>query len=117
MTVEAIGIKPENLEDWLADIGPSLGIRVGERKGLARCWAQHPETVHELTGLFLAWKGLIAAFPTDPRGPGAVAAPGPRDWLDLSNSSAPAIARAIAATSTCARAGHHIQGVESAAVA
>ena len=117
MTVEAIGIKPANLEDWLADTGPSLGIRVGERKGLAHCWAEHPETVHELTGLFLAWKALIAAFTTDTRGPGAVATPGPRDWLDLSNSSAPAIVRAIAATATCVRAGHHIHGVGTAAVA
>lgn len=113
MTAAAIGINADILGEWLHEAGPSLGLTVGTRKGLADCWAQHPAAVHELTGLFLAWKALVAAITTDPRGPGAVATPGPRDWLDLSNASAAAVSRVIAATATCSRAGHHVHSVNS----
>jgi len=36
------------------------------------------------------------------------AIPSPRDWLDLTNTSVPAVERAIKATTTCAHAGHYI---------
>ncbi|MDD2858984.1 MAG: hypothetical protein PHU75_09960 [Candidatus Nanopelagicales bacterium] len=112
MTTDAIGVNPEHLQAFLDEHGPSLGLDEGGRSGLAVCWAQHPEAVHDLVGLYLAWSALISAFNL-PVGSGAASsqlgAPGPRDWLDLSNASAPAIARAIASTATCQRAGHHIR--------
>ena len=100
----------EHLVGWLARFGPSLGLTIGS-KGLPACWADHPVARHEVTGLFLAWSALENALdpgaePQDPYA--AIALPGPRDWLDLSNASAPAVARAIAAGATCARAGHHV---------
>ena len=112
MTAAAIGINTELLAGWLEESGPSLGLVVRTRKGLAGCWPEHPDAVHDLTGLFLAWNALVAAFTTDPRGPGAVASATPKDWLDLSNSSAAAVKRVVDSTATCSRAGHHIHGVE-----
>ena len=117
MTAEAIGINVDLLADWLEESGPSLGMVVGTRKGLAACWRKHPDAVHELTGLFLAWRALVAAFTTDPRGPGSVTTPAPRDWLDLSNASAAAVRRVIESTATCSRAKHHVHSVDSAQVA
>jgi hypothetical protein len=114
MTTQALGINPELLQGFLHDSGPSLGLEVGHRDGVAACWAAHPDAVHDIVGLFLAWSGLLATFTTDPRGPGALAAPAPRDWLDLSNASAAAVTRITESTRTCARAGHHIGGEHAA---
>ncbi len=97
-----------HLDAWLADTGPALGLTIGP-KGLPACWAQHPITRHEVTGLFLAWSALAQAFtPAESEPFAAPVVPGPRDFLDLSNASAAAVTRAISASSTCARAGHHV---------
>lgn len=102
----------EHLHAWIIEDGPALGLVIGP-KGLPECWAQHPVTRHEITGLFLAWTALAQAFtpqpPSDDNPYPAQVVPGPRDFLDLSNASAAAVARAIAAAATCARAGDHIQ--------
>lgn len=101
----------EHLRAWLVEEGPALGLTIGP-KGLPECWAQHPVARHEVTGLFLAWSALGQAF--TPESPSvdspypAQVVPGPRDFLDLSNASAAAAARALAAGSTCARSGSHI---------
>ena len=104
-------VNPDQLETWITECGPGLGLGVNPRS-LASCWAQHPTVIHELTGLYLAWTALHDAFePTDPGDDLAhYAIPSPRDWLDLSNASVPAVERVIKATTTCARAGHHIGG-------
>lgn len=102
----------EHLYAWLSEDGPALGLVMGP-KGLPECWAQHPVTRHEVTGMFLAWSALGQAFapapPADDDPYPAHVIPGPRDFLDLSNASAAAVARAVAASSTCIRAGHHIE--------
>lgn len=111
MTAETIGMNTEHLQAFLDEHGASLGLCAGTRAGLADCWAQHPAAVHDLVGIYLAWSALLAAFNL-PVGTGAanaqLGAPGPRDWLDLSNACTPAIARITATTATCHRAGHHI---------
>lgn len=99
----------DHLDTWLTDTGPALGLTIGP-KGLPACWAQHPITRHEVTGLFLSWTALAQALipPPDSDPFAAQVMPGPRDFLDLSNASAAAVTRAISAASTCARAGHHV---------
>lgn len=101
----------DHLRTWLSTEGPAVGLTISP-KGLAGCWAEHPIARHEVTGLFLAWSALSQAFnPTPPADDDpypAQVVPGPRDFLDLSNASAAAVARAIAATANCARAGSHI---------
>ena len=101
-------VETDHLQRWVEDFGPALGLTVAP-KGLPPCWADHPITRHEVTGLFLAWSALMQALnPAESPDPFSVAVvPGPRDYLDLSNASA-AVARAVAAGSTCARAGHHV---------
>lgn len=100
-----------HLNTWLTDTGPGLGLTI-DTKSLPPCWAQHPITRHEITGLFLAWTALAQAFspapPADDNPYPATVVPGPRDFLDLSNASAAAVTRATAAAATCARAGRHI---------
>lgn len=109
-------LDPSFLTTFLAEHGPSLGLTPAKGKvgQLASCWAEHPAAVHELTGLYLAWTSLISLFlaPPDPDSASMVAAP--RDWLDLSNATAPAVARCIEATRTCANAGHHVSPVQAA---
>ncbi len=104
-------INPDHLHTWIKEFGPGVGVRLAPRS-LAACWPQHPEAVHELTGLYLAWTALNDAFtpPDDDDGLAAYTVPAPRDWLDLSNASVPAVDRATKSTTTCARAGHHIGG-------
>ncbi len=55
-------VNPAPLETWITEHDPGLGLRVSNRS-LATCWAQHPQAVHEITGLYLAWTPLDAAFP------------------------------------------------------
>lgn len=102
-----------HLDAWVIEDGPALGLTLGP-KGLAKCWSEHPIARHEVTGLFLAWSALGQAFnpapPSDDDPYPAQVIPGPRDFLDLSNASAAAVTRAIAATTNCARAGTHITG-------
>lgn len=104
-------VNVEHLRAWLIEDGPALGLVIGP-KGLPECWAQHPVARHEITGLFLAWSALGQAFapapPADDDPCPAQVIPGPRDFLDLSNASAAAVARTLAAGSTCARSGSHI---------
>lgn len=101
----------QHLRDWLLEEGPALGLIVGP-KGLPECWAQHPVARHEITGLFLAWSALGQAFvaepPSDDNPYPTQVVPGPRDFLDLSNASAAAVARAVTVASACARSGDHI---------
>ena len=97
-----------HLHPWLEESGAALGLVIGP-KGLPACWAQHPVSRHEVTGLFLAWSALARAFaPDELEAFSAAPPPGPRDFLDLSNASAAAIARAIHDGATFARAGHHV---------
>ncbi len=105
-------INPDQLETWITEHGPGLGLLVNSRS-LASCWAQHPPVIHEVTGLYLAWTALLDAFalPDADDDLAQYAIPSPRDWLDLSNASVPAVERVIKSTTTCARAGHHIGGV------
>ena len=106
-------INTDQLNEWVTHTGPALGLGLNTRS-LAPCWAQHPPVVHDLTGLYLAWTALHDAFTPPDADDDAdddlaqYGIPSPRDWLDLSNASAPAIERISKATSTCARAGHHI---------
>lgn len=101
-------VDPAHIEGFLDDYAPMLELvpstKATDGKSLAPCWAQHPPAVMELSGIFLAWSGLIAAM----RGEVAVV-PGPRDWLDLTNATVHARERAIAATRNCHRAGSHVQ--------
>jgi len=102
-------VETDHLQRWVEDFGPALGLTL-DAKGLPACWDQHPIAVHEITGLFLAWTALLQALTPaenpDPFSPTVI--PGPRAYLDLSYASATAVARAIAAGATCARAGHHV---------
>ena len=102
------------LRDFLLEHGPALDLAVddtGSGTGLAGCWAQHPAAITDLTGIALAWSALLDAFDPAPPTPGQESAyivPAPRDWLDLSNATAPARDRIRSATGTCQRAGHHV---------
>ncbi len=102
-------INTDQLQTWIDEFGPGLGLRMSNRS-LATCWARHPQAVHEITGLYLAWTALSDAFnPPDPEDHlAAFTVPSPRDWLDLSNASTGAVDRATKTATTCARAGHHI---------
>lgn len=106
------------LQQWVGEHGPSLGLVVEARAGaLWECWPEHPVAVHELTGLYLAWTALLGALDPEPVDVGAIGLPGPRDWLDLANASAPAVARALTTLTTCARSGRHITPPTEATVA
>ena len=107
-------VNPDQLQTWITECGPGLGLGINPRS-LAPCWAQHPPVIHELTGLYLAWTALHDAFEPPDAGDDLAqyAIPAPRDWLDLTNVSVPAVERVIKSTTTCARAGHHIGGTRS----
>ncbi len=96
---------------FLADYGPMLDLVPTDAgqdgKSLAPCWHEHPVSVMELSGIYLAWTGLISAM-----GPDAAVVPSSREWLDLANATVPARERAIAATRACHRSGKHIETVE-----
>ncbi len=101
-------VDPAHVEAFLDDYGPMLDLvptlTAKDGKSLAPCWGQHPVAVTELTGLFLAWSGLIRAL-----GPESALVAGPREWLDLTNATSPARERAIVATRSCHRAGKHVE--------
>ncbi|MDI1290648.1 MAG: hypothetical protein PSX37_11955 [bacterium] len=87
------------------DLVPTFDDQDG--KSLAPCWIEHPAAVTELTGIYLAWIGLIQALTGESK---MVASP--REWLDLTNATVPARERAIAATRNCQRNGKHVEPAE-----
>ncbi len=104
-------VDPGHIAGFLDDYGPMLDLvptHAGtDGKSLAPCWDRHPPAITELTGIFLAWSGLIRAL-----GPDSAVVAGPREWMDLTNATVPARERTIAATRACHRAGKHVEASE-----